>query len=367
MNIWNKVLVGVIAVSALFLFYMAARARKTELEWSECARKLQGRIDEEKIRHGQFVDGTDTEPGIRQLKVDLHKLLLDRRRVWSGCDPTSRKPDFNLGSAEITLNVSAINSKGEAVPHGIAQGTVLYAFEELNVKNKGDVVGDFDVGQYLGEFSVTASQPKQVTFKPTYTMTKKEVERLQKARRPWVLYELLPRDSHEAFAPLTDDLKKMLPPESLKDYVKDGKPAEKDDPREYVADGKYVRPLLDYSIVFTDEHEKRMLLADSIRGLQQDKQLVLEALEQARSLADVLTKEIAATKVEKEKMESQRDIVLAHRTKLEKSLSDMEAWIARLIETNQAIAGRIAKLQLDAARRIDQRTREIAQSGTGRL
>jgi hypothetical protein len=365
MNIWNKVLVGLIAVTALFLFYMAARARKAELDWSECARKFQDRIRDEETRHGQLLDGTDTEPGIHQLKVELHKLLLDRRRVWAGCDPTSRKP--GVGTAEVTLTVNAINSKGEAIPHGIAQGTVLYAFEEINVKKKGDALGDFDVGQYLGEFSVTAAQPKQVTFKPTFTMTKNEIDRLQKARRPWVLYELLPRDSHEAFSPLTDDLKKMLPPESLKDYVKDGKPAEKDDPREYVVNGKYVRPLLDYSIVFTDEHEKRMLLADSIRGLQQDKQLVLEALEQARTLADVLTKEIAATKAEKEKMESQRDIVLAHRKKLEKGLSDMEAWIARLIETNQAMAGRMAKLQFEAAKRIDQRTREMAQTGTGRL
>ena len=44
----------------------------------------------------------------------------------------------------------------------------------------------------------------------------------------------------------------------------------------------------------------------------------------------------------------------------------MQAWIARLTETNQAMAGRIAKLQLEAAQRIDQRTREMALSGTGR-
>ena len=66
-------------------------------------------------------------------------------------------------------------------------------------------------------------------------------------------------------------------------------------------------------------------------------------------------------------MERQRDVVAAICKNLEKSLGDMQAWIARLTETNQAMAGRIAKLQLEAAQRIDQRTREMALSGTGRL
>ena len=38
--------------------------------------------------------------------------------------------------------------------------------------------------------------------------------------------------------------------------------------------------------------------------------------------------------------------------------------IAKLIENNQAMAGRIAQQQLEAAQRIDQRTRAMAQSGT---
>ena len=44
----------------------------------------------------------------------------------------------------------------------------------------------------------------------------------------------------------------------------------------------------------------------------------------------------------------------------------MQAAIARFIEKNQAMAGQIAKYQLEAAERIDQRTRAMAQSGAGR-
>jgi hypothetical protein len=371
MCIWNKVLVGLIALAAVPLFCMATHALKVQTAWSDCARQYEMRIK-------QLTDENhDLEPQVRQLEVDVNNLLLDRRRVWPGCDPTARKPDRKTGSAEITVTVKLLDASGAPIPHGIANGGVLYAFEELNVKNKGNVIGDFDVGRYLGEFSVTAAQGDKITFKPTYTMTKKELERLVQARSPWVLYELLPRDSHEAFASLTDQqLKALLQPEDPKDvneylreYLKDGKPAEKDDLSEKVnvVGGKYVRPLFDYSILFTDAHEKRMLLGDAIVAMQQDKQLVLEALDDARSLADVLTKEIATTKAAKEKMEQQRDLVAAHRKNLEKQLGNMEAEIARLTELNHAMAGRIAKLQLEAARRIDQRTRAMAQSGTGRL
>ena len=72
-------------------------------------------------------------------------------------------------------------------------------------KNKGNVIGDFEVGQYLGEFSVSAVSGNKVSFKPTYVMTQKEIDRLVQARRPWVLYELLPRDSHEIFASLSEE------------------------------------------------------------------------------------------------------------------------------------------------------------------
>jgi hypothetical protein len=361
MSIWNKVLVGLIAFAAIPFFYMAARARKAELDWSNSARQHEKQIKQYADKNLELLNGTDTEPGIRQLKVDVYKLLVDRRRVWAGFDPTSRKPDPNAGTAEITLSVNQPS-------HGIVIGMVLYAFEELDIKNKGDVLGDFNHGQYLGEFAVTAANGKQLTIKPTYSMRPNELDRLVKAKRPWVLYELLPRDSHEIFASLSDEQKKaMLPPESVKDYLKDGKPAEKDDPPENVVGGKYVRPLLDYGILFNDEHEKRMLLTDTVAALQQDKQLVLDALEEARTEADACAKLIAATKAETQKMEGDRDIVATHLKKLEKNLGNMQALIARYSEANQAMAGRIAKLQLEAARRIDQRTRVMAQSGAGRL
>ena len=61
----------------------------------------------------------------------------------------------------------------------------------------------------------------------------------------------------------------MLPADSLQEYLKDGKPAEKDDPKESVVDGKYVRPLLDYNIVFTNERGRPDLVGESIAGREE--------------------------------------------------------------------------------------------------
>ena len=361
MCIWNKVLVGLISVASLVFFYMAARALQTETAWSKKASDLEKSVKQFNDENYDLFEGTGAQPGIRQLRVDLYKLLLDRRRMWSECDATV-KTAVKEGMAEITVGVNSTDAKGQPIPHGIANNTVLYAFEQANGKKKG---------QYLGEFKVASAADKQLNLVPTYRLSPREINKLDKAKGKWTLYEIMPRDGHDVFASLSDADKKDLlpgvPAESVREYLKDGKPAEKDDPKEYVVGGKYVRPLLDYNIVFDDEHEKRMLLADTIAALQQDKQLVLDALEEARTLADTTTREIAATKADKEKMEQQRDIVAAHRKNLEKSLRDIEALIARYTEANQAMAGRIAKLQLEAAKRIDRRTREMAQSGTGRL
>jgi hypothetical protein len=347
MSIWNKVLVGLIGVASLVLFYMAARALKTETSWSEQAAKDRQTIQQLTDENRNWADG------VRQLRMDLYKLLLDRRRMWPECNATVKTgPD----TAEVTVAIT------KTLPHGIKQGSVLYAFEEADVQKKG---------QYLGEFAVKNSGEKQLNLVPTAVLSPREINKLAKAKRAWVLYEIMPSDNHEAFASLSDADKKAmlaaLPDESLREYLKDGKPAEKDDPSENVVAGNYVRPLLDYSVLLNDEREQRMLLADSIEAVRQDTQFVKDALAEAQTQADACTKDIASTTAEKERLQHERDVVNALRQKLEKSVGAMEAWIARLTKINQDMAGQIAKFQLEAAQRIDQRTRAMAQSGVGRL
>ncbi len=352
MSIWNKVLVGLIGVASLVFFYMAARAVKTETAWSERAKKIEERIAQINKENDELAEGTGTQDGIRQLKLRLHNLTQDRRRMWANCTPRI-KTGRDDGTAEVALAI------GTPVSHGLAKSVVLCAFEELEAEKKG---------QYLGQFTVTNVGDKQVTVVPTSKLGDREITKLEKAKGPWVLYEVAPRDNHEIFAAMDDAQKKaLLPADSVQEYLKDGKPAAKDDPAANVAGGNYVRPLRDYRVLFDVERENRILLTDSIASVKRDKQLVEEALGEARTQEEACKKDIAAVTEDLKTAGARRDIVLAHHQSLEKKLSAMQAYISKLIATNQAMAGQIAKFQLEAVRRIDQRTRAMAQSGAGRL
>ena len=83
-------------------------------------------------------------------RVELGKLLVDRRRAWFKCEPKMRL-NRQEGTAEITFTID------QPRPNGIAENTVLYAFAEANVQKKG---------RYLGEFRATKSDPKHEASGP---------------------------------------------------------------------------------------------------------------------------------------------------------------------------------------------------------
>ncbi len=359
MSIWNKILVGLICLASPFFFYMAARMLKTTERWSGDAARMQKQIKQLEEENEQLIEGVvkadgTVEPGIRQLRIELHKLLVDRRRAWFKCVPSiKRDPDGR--TAEITVTIDKPD------PHGIAEKTVLQAFEEADTRKKG---------RYLGEFSVTKAAGKQVILVPTKRLTAREIDKLDKAakaKHTLMLYELMPQDNRDIFASLTDEQKRsLLPASRVSEYLKDGKPAAEDDPRERVVDGKYVRQLLDYGVLFNAEYEKQTLLRDSIEAVTRDKKLAEEALALGREQEEACKRDISAATEDRVKFFLQRDVVAAHLKTLQEKAVAMQAAVGRFIEWNQAMAGQIAKSQLEAARRIDRRTRAMARSESGR-
>lgn len=359
MSIWNKILVGLICLASPFFFYMAARMLKTTEKWSGDAARLQKQIEQLEKENEQLIEGVEKAdgtvgPGIRQLRIELHKLLVDRRRAWFKCVP-SIKLERDGRTAEITVTIDKPD------PHGIAEKTVLQAFEEADTRKKG---------RYLGEFAVTKEAGKQVTLVPTKRLTDREIDKLDKAKKAkhsWMLYELMPQDNRDIFASLTDEQKRsLLPASRVSEYLKDGKSAAENDPQERVVDGKYVRQLLDYSVLFNAEYEKQTLLRDSIEAATRDKKLVEEALALGREQEEACKRDISAATKDRVKFFLQRDIVAAHLKILQEKATAMQAAVERFIEWNRAMAGQIAKSQLEAARRIDLRTRAMARSESGR-
>ena len=162
MSIWNKVLVGLIIFACLPFFYLAARALKTHQYWRELAIKHERKIEQlEKqdqiLLEGNGLEGEQAQMGIRQRRIELNKLLLDRRRVWFRCDAKVK-----VSAEEATAAVTAIVEQPS--PHGIAANTILHAFEDA------DVQGKEKKGRYLGEFKVVKTDEKQRSIVLTPTL-----------------------------------------------------------------------------------------------------------------------------------------------------------------------------------------------------
>jgi hypothetical protein len=368
MNIWNKVFVGLIFVVSLVFFFLGARALKTHQHWRDRAAQL----DTDLTSAGDELE-TLVE-SVRQRTVALHRELADRGRVWYGCRPQNVQAD--------SVNVAV----GAPLPHQIQPGTVLWAFDQLDIRQGG---------KYLGQFTVTNVTDQQVQMKPTLGLTNREAQRLQQAAAPevlWLLCETMPADKHDALAGLSEEeLRAVLPENTVEEYLMDGQITTLGEVRQrglqgkvYQVDqsgeivrqegipvevtaenerGKFVRQLRDYEELFlqhrlwhTDWIDRRETNRRNLAYIQEsDKDLRLQVQYRERERSELLA--------EKEKTDAELARVAELRQDLDSKLQAMRAAIAQLIETNRAQAGELARIQREATRLIDERTRQMAQAG----
>ncbi len=306
MSIWNKVLIGFISLASVVFFYMGARTLKTQQYWRELAREHQEQIDATEQQSCQLVDGGQEENeevglGIERLRLDLHKLLIDRGRVWYNCEPQQVDPQ----TGQVTVATDLPD------PHRIAEKTVLYVFEEADVQQQGS---------YLGEFKVTAAPEKerQVQFEPSMKLTQRELQRLGRSKGPWTLYEIMPIDDN-----------------------------------------------CDYEVFFKWYHHWRSVLFDLEESAERDYQYAKVALDGAQRQVALREEEVAQLEQKKVDIVLQRDAAAAHHKLLKAKVAALRAAVTRMIASNKAAAGQIAKIQLEAARQIDARTQRVAQSTAG--
>lgn len=351
MNIWNRVLIGLICVASLAFFYLAARTLRTHEYWRSLAQDFSIAIQKTKLENEKIADNAQGEPGIRQIRAELNSILANRGRMWRNCD-AQVKVDKAKGTAEVRITIPksapGLSDKGKLA---------LYAFEEGNAK---------DQSRYLGEFVVTGSTDTGAALKPTTTLPPAQLERLTTAKPSWVLYEGMPADNHEAYAGLSEaELKAQLPAATVEEYLKHGKPAAESDAQERIADGKYQRALRDYAGLFHADRNNWTEMLDRFASTKHDKDLIDSALKGADDQVKVSEKQIAAVQKELEQAKHEQEIVVAYCTKLKNEVNAVQAEVAKLFETNRAMAGQLHRLQWDALRRIDQRTRAMAQANGG--
>jgi hypothetical protein len=355
MYLWNKILLGVIIVAALGFFYMASRAAKIHSSWLKQAQKLETQIEEVKKENEKLLDGggpnAPEDIGLRQARQELYRLTIERPRIWWNCDA-------QVNAAPQGLKITITTDK-KPDPNGIAEGTALYAFEQSPAQNRG---------QYLGQFLAGKPAGRQVELTPATNLFERDLAKLTRAKKPWILCEYLPKDNREVYAKLTDDQKKaILPNETAKDYVRDGKPAEANDPATAKdAQGNYVRPLRDYGLLLSIYQERLNDLFDQTESLKRDVQYTKTAGDEASAMNLTLQKRIAELKVRKSETEEERNFIDRYRQQLASDIETLEKEFKTIIKENWTMAGRLAELQMEAAQHIEQRVRAVVQqSGNG--
>ena len=189
------------------------------------------------------------------------------------------------------------------------------------------------------------------------------------------LYESLSVDRHDLLTSLSEEeLRAGLPPETIEEYLKDGKEASRDDADErkigFKADGTqalpeeqdqvvkelYVRRLRDYTLRFFELSKEQTVLQAKIDRDTSERDNMQAARDQVG--ANVQAREAEREKLGQDLVKFQMELekVQQHRTALEQQRRGLAKMIADVRAEARELAGQLTHWQLEARQRIDRRT-----------
>lgn len=280
----------------------------------------------------------------RELERELSMLTRTRGRVWRDVQTQA------LDQQTLTVTLGIPFPK----PHGIQQDSILYAFEQGPATPVGQ-----PGPQYIGEMRVLSVAGEQIQVTPTSSLDERAATRLANTRPPWVLYENMPRDQHPdgpmgLYAGMTEQqLRELLPPESVEDFLRHGTPRQPDDDEANIAGfdpaGKplpsdqwdnntvyrYRRQLRDYAYLF-DELDKRLvgMIADRNAFLEDNRQLLAadQSAKQVQAAYALMKKKL---QFDREGVIRDRQAIESHRSQVATQLANAQQLLAATREENQ--------------------------------
>jgi septal ring factor EnvC (AmiA/AmiB activator) len=119
---------------------------------------------------------------------------------------------------------------------------------------------------------------------------------------------------------------------------------------------------VDYHVLFSDYYRERAYLDDQLAATTADAQAVENSDTSARQGVELLQKDIAATKEDVKAMRGEHELAAKHLADLETKLAQVKDAAQKTEQANRAAASELARLQLEAIRRIDERTSKVARA-----
>ena len=360
-KIGQILLVFMVIVASGFFWYLAAATLKIQHSYGALVNKLEAELATEQkasqvLKDGASAAGKDEAvlaalrqeneaftAGLRELEVELHNATVGRGRVWTGVRPNAPAAD---GTTTVAIETPA--------PHGLHAKSVVYVFEEGTVA---------DGANYLGEFVVTEAGEGVATLTPAISFTPAAQERLNNSNSDWIVYELMPVDRHDIFTVLpADELRALLPERSVEEYLKDGQPAEADDPADLVVtrkvDGEeqqfYQRRLRDYATQFHELQMQFYVLQNLIEQKEKDNLLLEQTV--AKTNADIELRKVEADNLASDlkRFQEEVEIVKTHLERVTTVADRLQDMAKTLLADVRRQGLELGQLQLQALERIEQ-------------
>jgi len=389
---WAHVLVVLgVFLSAVAYLFLAAETLRINGVWRSQANRSRRELTDVEARIEALQRGTedsrligtlagdevhvpeeaDEIPSVGDLDHQLHMAVRVRGRVWRDVKPAGVDPQ--TGKTHVTVEAPQ--------PPGIRPDAILFAFEQGE-----PVLPDPTQGpQYLGEFRVTGAVDQDVTLEPVLPMDEFELQRLSGSQGPWILYESMPVDRYKLFAGKTEEeLRKMLPEESVQEYIRQGTPAGPDDDEwhrvgfdeegnqlgpdelDKAVRQEYRRRLRDYATEFEELARQRVLLLTDVAAVTQDNVQLQAAAKSAEELQAFREEESRKLKIDLAGIEKEREVIDAHLATVEQQLANARRLLDETLRENARLADQLAALQDQLKAKIDQESAD-AETAAGPL
>ncbi|MCA9151783.1 MAG: hypothetical protein KDA92_20915, partial [Planctomycetales bacterium] len=288
--VWHVVILSFLFLFSLVFMMFAAATLKVQDRWRGQYTKLTQEVEDEEDRNDKLTNGSilDEELGLKQLRAEATRAASDRGRVWrnlrladvgenqlvfntaswgdAGCATAAGGGEEDAFEEEAPAEDAAAGDGNAAAPPapislGLEPNAVVFAFKEAPMRVlpepiqaaldsaellEKDTQGFCKVPVfYMGEFKVVGdpnANPAALTLAATMPLSDSQIAQLDDANSTWVLYEIMPVDSHEVFAGATPEQVGALlalgaadpasVQQSLQEYVRDQQQANDNDPPE---------------------------------------------------------------------------------------------------------------------------------------
>ena len=214
----HTILLTILFIESWTFLFFAGGVAHHRITLTKNSNKLEEKVESllKSVDLEMYGDRNDPKLNLEKfvpLTNELNRLTLERGRVWRGAilqraiPATATTPTTvilqlpaSVSNLPVAAPVAAAGAGGAdaivapaQVDSGLAATSVIYLFGE-----RADAVG-LVPETYLGEFVVSEVKDLEIKVRPTIPLSLSQ-ENILKGSASWAIYELMPLDSHIAFA-----------------------------------------------------------------------------------------------------------------------------------------------------------------------